>query len=394
MKTYKRITAAIIAEYNPFHTGHKYHIGQTRALGATHIVAIMSGAAVQRGEAALFDKHFRARQAVLGGADLVVELPCPFSCSCAEIFAKAAVSIIERMGCVDMLSFGAESDTETLKSCAEASEAVSGGLVREFLKEKDYPTAFRLAVEKHFGERTAEVFDKPNNLLAIEYIKALSATGSAIKPVAVHRAGAAHDSGAPDGGFASGLYIRNGILRREDMSSYLGYDFDRSAVCDTNRLSDAIMLRLMQITDSGEWDEVPDFSAALADRLKKALASSKYSDFSSLIDNVKSKSFTRARVSRALFSAFLGIRHDDLTMLPYCRVLAFNERGREIMRDIKLEGGIEISTSLSDFSQKRLAFLDDLSSRVCSCCRIGGPSAQSEYRRKFSGFIHDQEQSP
>ncbi len=172
------------------------------------------------------------------------------------------------------------------------------------------------------------------------------------------------------------------------MSHYLGYDFDRSEVCDTNRLSNAITLRLMQMTDSGEWKNVPDFSAALADRLKKALASGKSGDFSSLIDSVKSKSFTRARVSRALFSAFLGIRHDDLTLLPYCRVLAFNERGREIMRDIKLNGKIEISTSLSDFSQKRLAFLDDLSSRVCSCCRTEGQSTQSEYQRKFSGFIH------
>ena len=158
-------TAAIIAEYNPFHSGHAWQIQKTREAGATHIVCVMSGNTVQRGDIAVFDKHLRAKAALDGGADLVLELPCPYSCSAAQDFAKGAVSIISRLKAVDMLSFGSEcGDIERLKSASRLSpdDATFKILLNDGMT---YPKAFSKAVEKSVY---ANIFSMPNNVLGVE----------------------------------------------------------------------------------------------------------------------------------------------------------------------------------------------------------------------------------
>ncbi|MBQ4165299.1 MAG: nucleotidyltransferase family protein, partial [Oscillospiraceae bacterium] len=174
-------TAAVICEYNPFHYGHKYQLDKTREMGATHIVAVMSGNFTQRGDAAIFDKYARARAALENGVDLVLELPTRFSLSAAEGFARGAVSIIEALGCVDMLSFGSESgDIAALKEAAGASEyAIHTDEFHELMRKGEtFPSALAKTVKNYYTDDVYEVLSSPNNTLAVEYIKALDDIGS------------------------------------------------------------------------------------------------------------------------------------------------------------------------------------------------------------------------
>ena len=161
--------AGVVAEYNPFHNGHKYHLEETRRMGATHIVVVMSGSAVQRGDTAISDKYFRAKTAVENGADLVIELPCPYSCSSAERFAGAAVQILAGFGegGVSMLSFGCEDDDIALldKAAEISSELDESDYVKEML-ENGVPYPAAVASAAGIPEIKA-LFDKPNNMLAI-----------------------------------------------------------------------------------------------------------------------------------------------------------------------------------------------------------------------------------
>lgn len=386
----RKKVSAIIAEYNPFHNGHKYHIEQTRANGASHIIAIMSGAVVQRGDVAIFDKHFRAKQAVIGGADLVIELPCPFSCSCAEIFAKGAVNIIARLGIADELSFGCETeDIELLERCADISTELSdcADILSLTSQGMSYPAAFAQIVSEHYGDRYAEVFRTPNNTLAIEYIKALRQYRCGIQPLAVKRKGAEHDSSEPSCGIASASYIRSLIHDAQDISGFVPYETENEQVCDINSMSRAIFIRLSQLVQSGEYENIPDFTHELAQRFRKVMLQLKTADYSKLLETVKVKSFTRAKVSRAFINAYLGVTANDLTLQPYARVLAFNCRGQELLKEIKHNSSkIEVSTSLADFTEKRLCDLDELSCRLQRFCCDN--IITSEYTRKFDGFIN------
>ena len=164
-------TAAVICEYNPFHYGHKYQLDKTREMGATHIVAVMSGNFTQRGDVAIFDKYARARTALENGADLVLELPTRFSLSAAEGFARGAVSIIEALGCVDILSFGSEcGDVAALKEAAGASEyAIHTDEFKEKMRRgASFPAALADTVKNYYTPDVYDILSAPNNTLGIE----------------------------------------------------------------------------------------------------------------------------------------------------------------------------------------------------------------------------------
>ena len=388
--------SAVIAEYDPFHNGHRYHIEQTRQSGAGYIIAVMSGAIVQRGGAAIYDKHFRARQAVLGGVDLVIELPCPFSCSCAEIFADKAIEIITKLGAADELSFGCEcGDTDILEKCADisASMAECPDIAKYMAEGMSYPAAFEKAVCDSFGEDISKIFSEPNNVLAIEYIKALKRRGSGIKPLAVTRFGAAHRGETVCSGIASASMIR-GILRSGgDIRGLVPYLPPPSEdICDTERMSGAVFLRLLQIVNSGGYKNVPDFTDELASRFVKAAAACKNASLSELISAVKSKSFTYAKAARAFINAYLGVTKSDMELAPHARILAFNDKGRELLKEIRERAkDIEIVTSISELSDSRLAWLDDISCRFQGFCR--SDSIVNEYTREFDGYVSERELS-
>lgn len=387
-------TAAVIAEYNPFHKGHRLHLEKTREMGADRIIAVMSGSMVQRGSAAVFDKHFRAACAVANGADLVVELPYPFCCSCAEIFAKKAVEIINGMGIVDFLSFGSETDDiDLLMRCADIClELDSNETVKERMRCGDsYPSAVHNAVRQEYGEKAASVFSQPNSTLAAEYLKALKLSGSNVRPVCIKREGAAHD-GQPSGETASASYIREQMLSGAfgKAQPYLPYSLEggcgSSGLCDTERMSGAVIMRLSELLHTGQYQGVPDFTQSFADRISGVLKQREFYSFSELVGAVKSKSFTFAKAARTILYAYFGVNENDLKLKPYCRVLAFNQHGKELIRKIREAGKIEVSASLKDFSEQRLAFLDLSTARFQAFCGSGKPTS-NELTRRFDGFI-------
>ena len=238
-------TAAIICEYNPFHYGHKYQLDETRKLGATHIVAVMSGNFTQRGDAAIFDKYARARTALENGVDLVLELPTKYSLAAAEEFARGAVGIINALGCVDMLSFGSEcGDIGALKEAAGASDyAIHTEYFSELMRKgAAFPAALAQTVKEYYTDDVYDILSSPNNTLAVEYIKALDDIGSTIEPVTIERNGAAHDSDEEEKQFASASLIRKRILANEDYSEFA--PVLNEPVADIRRLETAILAKL------------------------------------------------------------------------------------------------------------------------------------------------------
>ncbi len=341
-------TAAVICEYNPFHYGHKYQLEQTRAAGATHIVAVMSGNFTQRGDVAIFDKYARARAALENGADLVLELPTRFSLSAAEGFARGAVQIIEALGCVDVLSFGAEcGDIVALKEAAGASEyALHTEEFQELMRKgKPFPAALQEAVKAYYTEDVCEVLSSPNNTLAVEYIKALDDIGSMIQPFAVQRSGAAHDSDDEDRGYVSASLIRKKIAAGEDWSGLAPLINEPAA--DIKRLETAILAKLRTMRRA-EFENIYDAAQGLGERLYKAVR--KAATLEELYFLTKTKRYTLARIRRAVLCAFLGIDKQTLNEpSAYIRILGMNGRGREILGAAQC--GLPVDTSLRSLMQ-------------------------------------------
>jgi predicted nucleotidyltransferase len=205
--------AGIVCEYNPFHSGHKYHIEATRRLLGEDagIVCVMSGNFVQRGDCAAFSKHARARAAISGGADLVLELPVPWVLSSAESFARGGMWILERLGIVTHLSFGSEcGDIGTLKAAAEGSDSSEGNISELMASGISYAAARERALSE-VDPTLGAVLSSPNNILGVEYLKAIRRLGSKIEPVTVPRHMAGHDGDIPVEGFASASYIRKNM---------------------------------------------------------------------------------------------------------------------------------------------------------------------------------------
>ena len=380
--------AGVIAEYNPFHNGHKYHLEETRRLGATHIVVIMSGATVQRGDIAVADKFQRAQTAIENGADLVIELPCPYSCASAERFARGAVQLLAGLGedGVSMLSFGCENDDiRLLKKAAEISEELDDSAqVREMLENGvSYPAAIASAAGI---SAISDVFAQPNNLLAIEYIKAIKKYAPWIEPTAIARRGAAHDSGMSWGNIASASHIRELIRAGEDYSQFVPKTINDEPFLIENA-DKALLFKVM--TASSELSRLPDMSSNLVRRFiniretKRELINST-EDFAELF---KHKSITLARVRRIIMYLALGVTSRDFFDVPYGRILAFNERGKEIFSVCK-NGSMEYGTSLANLEKlsSRAARISELERNAVSLqqlCVKGKPDFKNEYTRKI-----------
>ncbi|MCM1166268.1 MAG: nucleotidyltransferase family protein [Lachnospiraceae bacterium] len=345
---------AIIGEYNPFHNGHKYHIERTRAAGVTHIVSVMSGAFVQRGDVSLYDKHVRARTALENGVDLVIELPVRYSLMSAEGFARGAVGIISALGCVDVLSFGSESgDMEALKEASRAVEftARTEEFDRLIKRGRSYPAALHEAMLEYYTEDVAELIASPNNTLAVEYLGALDDIASAIVPMTVKRLGAEHD-GDEEGVFMSASAIRKKILGGGDCSAFApAVD---APTADISRLERAILAKLRTLR-AEDFERCYDSICGLSDRLYKAARGAR--SLSELYFLAKTKRFTLAGIRRAALCAFLGIDKKFASEKPaYLRVLGMNARGREILAAAKCP--VPIDTSLKALSKtSREAFL-------------------------------------
>lgn len=393
--------SGIICEYNPFHNGHLYHIRETRKNGATHIVAVMSGNFVQRGDTAIMDKLERARLAVRSGADLVIELPVQHCLSSAEKFAEGAVWLLDSLGIVKELSFGSEcGDAEKLGRVLDIVDETAKSRADDIrsIMEKGYTYPRALSsVINGINEEAADIISEPNNLLAIEYMRAIKRFSSKMNPFTVKRNGAVHDSSAAVSGFASASFIRDRISAgingadsiREFTTSIWADAVSRAArsgeLADISRLERIILYKLRS-TDVSEIRKISDVGQGLEHRIYAARMAGSLEE---LLFTVKTKRYTMARIRRILLSLLIGITKEDMTHLPpYGRILAINERGREILAAAKGKARLPYGTSIAKLSQfnsitKRFGDLEISASDVYGLARETICSAEKDYRAKI-----------
>ena len=360
--------AAIIAEYNPFHNGHKYQIDKARELLGDDlaIVAIMSGNYTQRGELAIADKTCRAKAAVLAGVNLVVELPFPYSCSSAEIFATSGVHIANSIG-VDYLIFGSEcGDISALENVAnvfgskEFEDALENIKSNKDYESLGYPQILELAYNKIVAPDMRIDISSPNNILAVEYIKAIKAQNSNIIPLTIKRNGAGYsDSLIVEGHeHQSATAIRSLMTKSDNSASKYIPNTTESVFNEATtqglmpasieKLSPAIIssLRLNTASDIKIFDA--DFG--LYNRLSKL--SMKTNSISSLATLAETKKHTKARIRRAIFNSFFGVTSSLVKELPsYVQVLAMDNVGRKVLKRIKKMSSLPCITKPSDYSE-------------------------------------------
>ena len=345
-------TVGIVAEYNPFHAGHEYHIKRTRELlGECAIVCVMSGDFVQRGEPALFSKYARAEAACRCGADVVIELPLPWALASAEGFAKGAVELLEKLG-AEAISFGSETgDTEAIENAAEALLSEDFSIrIKKILQEKEisFAAAREKALREIWGER-ADIVKGANDSLAAEYLKAIKVLGSHMEPLAVKRLGNGHDS-CGEKGFLSASEIRERFLTGEDISAFVPeraailYKEEETAgrIVEKELFETAALARLRGL-DGDYFNSLPDCADGLGDRLYKA--SKTASSLEEVYTSAKTKKYALSRVRRAVMCALLGIGAGEKEGgVPYARVLAANERGCGVLREISDKKTIPLIT--------------------------------------------------
>ncbi len=346
-------TAGFTAEFNPFHNGHAFLVEKLRGEGYTHIVSVMSGNFVQRGEPALFPAAQRVETALERGVDLVIELPVTYAVSGAETFAKAGVSLLDATGVVDTLGFGAECGSlDKLYDAVNALEREeTDALIREKLSTGITYAAAREQAVAETDTEAAAVIREPNNILAVEYLKALRSINSGMKPFAVGRAGVPHDSDEIRGGFASASAIRRMLREGEDASPYLGYeppkDGNGKVLMFDREKYEAVMMYKMKSLAHGEAAEWPDISEGLENRIEAAAAGAASLD--ELYGLIKTKRYTLSRIKRILLAGALGIKADECRRpVPYIRVLGFGERGAELLRQMRETAKLPVITKAAD----------------------------------------------
>lgn len=347
--------AGITAEYNPFHTGHAYQISALKAqLGPdTSVVAVMSGSWVQQGRPAVTDKWTRARMALNGGADLILELPTVWAAASAESFARGAVELLCRCGVIDTLCFGSE--TGELVPLLAAAECLDSPDYPEQLRKAleggaSFAAARQAAVEALIGPAGAALAS-PNNNLGVEYLRALRSLHSNIKPVTIRREGAAHNSLDRTGeGFRSATQLRQHLARGEweAVRPYVpagNLDILQSAPLADPRLGERAVLACLRKMTAEDWAKLPDAGAGegLPQRLERAgRQCQSLDDFFTL---AKTRRYAMARLRRMALWAFLGLTAADVPAEPpYLRVLGFNARGREVLKQMKTTAQLPILT--------------------------------------------------
>ena len=365
----------IIAEYNPFHNGHLFHLNESKKItGSTYTVAVMSGNFAQRGNTSIIDKWSKAKSAIECGVDLVVELPVLYSISSAENFAEGAIKILDSLKVVDYISFGAETaDMNILDTIAtilyEEPKEYKNLLSEELKKGISYPKARENALMIYLNnvKKYSNVISSPNNILGIEYLKALKKYNSIIQPIALPR----HESGHNDlnyhGNIASSTAIRNitknngfDILRKlmpEPSYSNLIKNIKLGHVVpDLSVFEKEIIFNLRKMSIY-EISQLPDVSEGLEFAIKNAANSC--NNIVEFLNIIKSKRYTSTRIQRILLYSLLGITKKDIALSkktqPYIRVLGFNEKGKYLISEVsKANPKLNIITSVKKFTDKNL----------------------------------------
>lgn len=384
----------VVAEFNPFHNGHRALLAFAREAGARAVVAVMSGHFVQRGSLAVTTKWVRAAAALRCGADLVIELPLPYAAATARRFAGGAVGLLKAAGVVDTLLFGSEcGEAEPLRELAGRIEATE---VREAMQPllgqgMTFARARQQAVEEVCGPRAAHLLSSPNNALAVEYLYEAARQGWRPQVLTMPRRGAAHDAREPGGRYASASFLREhagdtAVLRRYVPAAALRqYGAARRAglyPADPRRLEGAVLAQLRRLAPA-QLADLPDLSEGLENRLYSAVR--KAGSLAELEMLMKTKRYTLARVRRLILGAFLGLTRPDADAPPsYLRVLGFSRRGRELLPLLKGAACLPVDTSLARLERlgescARAAYLEALSSDLYALALPQPPPCGWEY---------------
>lgn len=345
---------AIIGEYNPFHNGHLYQLNEAKKIShANYSIALITGNFVQRGDASVIDKWTKAKMALLNGFDLVLELPCIYSISSAENFAYGAIKTLNSLKVVDTISFGCEADDiSVLKDFADIlsdePEEFKSLLSHELSKGISFPKARENALLMYLNNirKSANVLSSPNNILAIEYLKALRLTNSSIVPLGIKRVGPGYHSDNILGDFASATAIRKYIVDRnfyaiDKVMPKVCYDileesvkkghFVRGIECYEKEIM--FVLRNMTVAQIAN---LPDVREGLENVIKNAANSC--NNLTELMNLIKSKRYTQTRIQRILLYALLGYTKEDMETSqkidPYIRVLGCTTKGQSLLSEI------------------------------------------------------------
>ncbi|HEX3028886.1 MAG TPA: nucleotidyltransferase [Clostridia bacterium] len=365
----------LVVEYNPFHNGHLYHLAKSKEkAGADHVVCVMSGNYVQRGEAAIANKWARARIALLCGADLVIELPVVYAMSSAEYFAYGAVSILDSLNIVDCISFGSESGRiDELSYIADIlitePESYKNSLKESLNKGLSYPASREKAI-KHFGKSRHEDYSSylssSNNILGIEYLKALKKLNSKIQPITIERIVNSYNSNELTGSISSASAIRrhmqdtsrttlSGLSEAlpEPCISVLEEEFASGRGPVFSDAYESIILSCLRKMTLSEIRELPYVSEGMENRIKKAAEDS--GTLSGLIERTSTKRYPQTRIQRALFSILTGLKANELETFTnaggaqYIKVLGFNSKGRNLLAMANKKAILPIIVKTADF---------------------------------------------
>jgi len=401
------IVTAIICEYNPFHFGHAYQIKMAREIThADFIVVVMSGNFVQRGEPAIVNKWTRAEMALFGGADLVLELPVPFATSSAAYFAHGAIQLLNATGVVDYLCFGSElGSIETLQEIAkillDETPSFKLSLKENLATGLSYPTARANALPAAYRE----IVNAPNNILGIEYIKALLALNSKIKPVTIKRIGAGYNEMTLSTVVSSATSIRNSILESNALQSISTHVSEATYALLMREISvgrGPVFPRAMfeslryqiRSTKNALLANYPGITEGLEARMRKAFAQA--NSYEDAIDTVVTKRYPRTRIARSLLAIYLGL---DCTKLDgyfksgptYLRVLGMKEGASTLLKAMKKTTTLEISMKLKPLvshtkkSISELAFTEMLSTDLYVLLY----PAQSSFKHAGQEFLNN-----
>ncbi len=341
------MATGIIAEYNPFHKGHMYHINETNKITDRDIVVIMSGNFVQRGEPAMTDKHTRAKMALRNGVSLVLELPVEYATGSADVFAKGAVNILEKSGIIDTLSFGSEIGSTDI--FYEISDILNNEpepfkeLIKSYLnKGLSYPSARSKALENYMSVNL-NFINRSNNILALEYIRQLKKLNSSIKPVTIKRIVSEYNSTDLSGEISSASAIRSALIKK-DITALNSVPENCIDIIKSNKIPQlndytSILLYILCTKSSSEISQYADITEGLENRI----LSTDFNCIDELISKIKTKRYTYSKLQRAILHTILGITKEDQQADPeYIRVLGFRKDKKYLLKNLTEKASLPV----------------------------------------------------
>ncbi|MCM1262603.1 MAG: nucleotidyltransferase [Butyrivibrio sp.] len=373
-------TVGIIAEYNPFHNGHEYHITQAKEMtGADYCIVVMSGNFTQRGIPAIMDKSLRIHSALMCGADLIIELPVHYATGSAEYFASGAVATLDKLGIIDCLCFGSEcGDIKTLSAISNAlmseNDEFKDRLKQNMKAGQAYPHALASALDsippqlesqpEAQLEPSLKLLQAPNNILGIEYMKALAKRGSKIMPYTLARKGTGYNDDALCGPLSSALAIRAAIAKAKDLDAVkeqlptdvyklMKENYSKAFPVLMEDFFPMLLYKLIQEEGNG-YSRYFDVDEAFSDRLKNLIYSC--TDYASLCKSLKTRNITAARTARNLLHILLGIYQSDMDIfctedyVYYARIVGFRKEASALLSAIKENTSIPLISKLADAS--------------------------------------------